>query len=155
MKIVIIYDSVFGNTQKLAEEMGEVLKGNKVDILKPAQATSSIIEKADVVIVGSPTRAFNPTKEISAFLKSIPAKYLKGKKALAFDTRMNIEEMNSKVFNFFEKVFGYAGENIEKSLMKKGADMLLPHEGFFVKDSEGPLADGELERAKNWVEVLK
>ena len=32
--------------------------------------------------------------------------------------------------------------------------MLVGSENFFVNDTEGPLAEGELDRAKAWAEVV-
>jgi len=47
-------------------------------------------------------------------------------------------------------LFGYAASPIAKRLRKKGGDEVLPPEGFYVKDSEWPLKDGELDRAAEW-----
>ncbi|MDD4346819.1 MAG: hypothetical protein PHZ11_08045 [Desulfitobacteriaceae bacterium] len=74
---------------------------------------------------------------------------------LAFDTRISAKDTNSKVLNVFIKVFGYAAEPIGEKLQKKGGNLIAPPEGFFVKDSEGPLKEGELERAANWVKGRK
>jgi hypothetical protein len=53
------------------------------------------------------------------------------------------------------KTFGYASKPIADSLVKKGATLAAQPEGFYVADSEGPLKDGELERASNWAAGLK
>ncbi len=34
--------------------------------------------------------------------------------------------------------------------MKAGGELAAPAEGFFVVDTEGPLQEGELERAAAW-----
>jgi len=39
-------------------------------------------------------------------------------------------------------------------LAKKGASTPLAAEGFFVNGKEGPLKDGELERAGAWAKSL-
>ena len=49
------------------------------------------------------------------------------------------------------KLFGYAAEPISKKLRNKGAEIVIPPEGFCVNDTEGPLKEGELERAKSWI----
>jgi hypothetical protein len=51
---------------------------------------------------------------------------------------------------FMEGIFGYAAEPIAKALVKCGGLQAVPPAGFFVHGSEGPLWDGELERAKEW-----
>jgi hypothetical protein len=38
--------------------------------------------------------------------------------------------------------------------VKKGGELVFPPEGFLVKKSEGPLKDGELERAAEWAKGL-
>jgi len=58
------------------------------------------------------------------------------------------------LFNILEKVFGYAAKPITEKLQKKGGDLAIPPEGFIVKDSKGPLKDGELERAESWAKLL-
>jgi flavodoxin I len=47
-------------------------------------------------------------------------------------------------------MFGYAAEPIAASLVKHGGTQILPPAGFFVMDTEGPLREGELERAAAW-----
>jgi flavodoxin I len=42
-----------------------------------------------------------------------------------------------------------------KALQKKGGDLASPPEGFWVIKQEGPLADGELERAAAWAKEIK
>ena len=114
--------------------------------VKPAHLTGLA-----ALIVGSPTRAFKPTKAITDFLKKVPANGLKGVKVMAFDTRMSLADVNSRLLNRLVKVFGYAAKPIADKLVKKGGSLTAPPEGFFVKESEGPLKDGELERAAEWV----
>ena len=43
---------------------------------------------------------------------------------------------------------------IADKLEKKGGSLIIPPEGFFVKDSEGPLKDGEIERAVDWAKLI-
>ena len=44
-------------------------------------------------------------------------------------------------------------EEIEK-LKKKGGTLVKEPEGFFVEDTEGPLREGELERAVGWAREI-
>lgn len=155
MKVLIIYDSFFGNTEKIAQALGNSLSPKnqvevvKINALKPEQLTG-----VGLLIVGSPTRAFRPTKPIVKFLKKLPRGALKGIEVAAFDTRINPVEVNSRLLNFMVKIFGYAAEPIAKYLVKKSGLLVLSPTGYFVKESEGPLKDGEIERAKEWVAGL-
>lgn len=155
MKTLIVYDSYFSNTEQIAQEIGNSL-GSKEDV-GISRVNDIMPEKLDgleLLIVGSPTRAFRPTKAIVTFLNKIPSNSLKGVKVAAFDTRICIADINSRVLNILVNLFGYAVEPIANKLKKKGGNLVIPPEGFFVKDSEGPLKDGELERAANWAKQI-
>ena len=65
-----------------------------------------------------------------------------------------IADVNSRLLNILVKLFGYAAKPIADKLEKKGGVPIIPPEGFFVKDSEGPLKDGELERVADWAKLI-
>lgn len=150
MKVLLVYDSVFGNTEKVARAIAEALGLGEAGIVKVSDVRSEQLKGLDLLIVGSPTRAFRPTKPISTFLDKIPNGSLKGVKVAAFDTRANMDEVKSKFLNVMVKAFGYAAEPIAKKLERKGGHIAIEPGAFFVKDSEGPLKDGELARAAGW-----
>lgn len=154
MKTLIVYDSVFGNTKTVAlameESMKEIGEASAVHVGKFHQG---LLEGVGLLVVGSPTRAFKPTKEVSEFLNMLPARELVGMKVLAFDTRSDVKKIDNKVLNFMAKHFGYAAEPIGDKLVKKGGTLAKQPEGFIVNDTEGPLKDGEIERAKKWVKI--
>jgi flavodoxin len=151
MKAMVVYDSVFGNTEQVAQAMGRALgapedaEARRVSEVKPEQLMG-----LEVLIVGSPTRAFQATPATKQLLKSIPVGGLKGVKVAAFDTRFSVEEVGSAILTFMVKLFGYAAEPIARRLERKGGDLALSPEGFIVEGTEGPLREGELERAADW-----
>ena len=146
MKSLVIYDSVFGNTEKVAIAIGSVLKAKVVNV---KDVKLGDLDGIEVLVVGSPTRAFSPTPAIKKFLKSIPAGKLEGVKVAAFDTRARVEKA-PKFLKFLAGIFGYAAEPIVKIMAKKGGKSIVEPTGFFVMDTEGPLEDGELRRAEEW-----
>lgn len=74
MNILILYDSVFGNTAKVAEAMkNSVPEGHRVSAIKFDAFTMDMLKNLDVLVVGSPTRAFRPTPAISDLLKRLPS----------------------------------------------------------------------------------
>ena len=155
MKALVIYDSVFGNTEKIARSIGETLSSQAdVRVIKVTDAAAQELQGLDYLFVGSPTRAFSPTPAAKEFLKSIPRHALEGAKVAAFDTRADLQEVNSRFLNIMVKFFGYAADPISKRLAQKGGRVIQPPEGFFVKGTEGPLADGELERAAAWAQQV-
>lgn len=152
MKVFIIYDSVFGNTEKIAQALGMALKTRAdVTVAKVSEVSPGQIKGCDLVIVGSPTRAFRPTEGIQKFLKSLTPADLSGVRAAAFDTRIAEEDTSSGFLRLMIKLFGYADKPIAAALQKNGATLALPSAGFCVTASEGPLKDGEIERAAAWV----
>jgi hypothetical protein len=67
-----------------------------------------------------------------------------GKRGAAFDTRIDKSPM----------LTGAASRGIAKRLRRRGYNVVADPESFFVEDTEGPLADGELARAKEWAASL-
>ncbi|HRW35060.1 MAG TPA: flavodoxin domain-containing protein [Thermotogota bacterium] len=152
MKILIIYDSFFGNTEKIAKQLHEVLLTEGATEIKQVDAfTNDDLKGVDLMVLGSPTRAFSPSPKMKTFIQNIPTARGTSQRFAAFDTRMNVNDVNNRFLTFLSKQFGYAVEKMAKKMLKKGYEQAGKGEGFFVKDSEGPLKEGELERAVEWV----
>jgi flavodoxin len=155
MKVLVIYDSVFGNTEQIAQAIGSALGSQKyVEILRVSNVKPEQLTGLKLLIVGSPTRGFRPTEAITNFLKRIPINGLKGVKVAAFDTRISMSDIGSSALRFLVKTGGYAAKPIADRLKKRGGDLIMPPEGFFVKGTEGPLKEGELERAADWAKQI-
>lgn len=156
MKALVVYDSVYGNTEQIAQAIGNIIGSHEdVAILRVSDAKPDQIAGVKLLIVGSPTQRLRPTEAINNLLKRISGNGLKGVKVAAFDTRLtksNIEE--TPVLPIFVRLFGYAAKPIADSLKKKGGELIVPPEGFFVEGMEGPLLEGELERAVNWAKQI-
>ncbi len=156
MKSLVIYDSYFGNTEKLAQAVGKALGTAKnVRVVRVVDVTPAELEGVDLLVVASPTRGFRPSEGTTKFLNSLPANALQGIKAAAFDTRIDPETLKNKVFRFIVQRGGYANKAIAKMLANKGAQVIHPLEGFYVDDSEGPVSSGEMERAAKWAAQIK
>jgi len=157
MKAMIIYDSFFGNTEQIAQAIGNALGSPEdLEILRVGNVKPEQLTGLKLLIVGSPTRGFRPTPAISNLLKSIPKNGLKGVKVAAFDTRFTWDEIESSVFilRILVNLFGYAAKPIADRLEKKGGELIIPPEGVFVEGTEGPLKEGELERAADWANQI-
>jgi len=155
MKTLIVYDSYFGNTEKIAKEVFNTIPDKKDAVITKVDSVDKAdIESFDLLIVGSPTRAFKMTKNISAFLKSLDERKLRNKKIALFDTRMNVEKTDSKFLKFMAKRFGYAVDSMAKKIDKKAKNSVFEEKWFYVKDSEGPLLETELENAREWAEKI-
>lgn len=150
MNVLIVCDSVFGNTQKIADAMRSAMDSETVVMCRPHEVTASPLDHIDMLIVGSPTRAFHPTKPTTDFIHRLSPNQLKGVSALAFDTRIASQDVSSKALRIVIKLLGYAAKKIAKKLHHKRAHLLLQPEGFYVTGYEGPLKEGECARAAQW-----
>lgn len=146
MKALIVYDSVYGNTEKIAVALAEALaQQGDVKVLRASEVDLSELSSAGLLIVGCPTHGGRPTSAMQEFLNKIATSSLRGISAAAFDTRASVK---------WARIFGYAAGRIGNSLKGKGATLVASPEGFIVAGKEGPLKVGELERAKDWAERL-
>ena len=154
MNILVVYDSIFGNTAQIATAIGEALKeSNEVKLATVQDAKSLDLSAIDLLIVGSPTRGFRPTPQISEYVEGL-SKGHAGKAAAAFDTRIELETIHPAPLRWVVDAGGYAADRIAALLERHGFAMTGGRAGFFVGGTEGPLNDGELERAKAWARSL-
>jgi flavodoxin len=161
MKAMVVYESEFGNTEQVAQAIAGAMREalgdeGEVEVQHVRDAQPEQLAGLDLLVVGSPTQKFSPMPATKQFLKSIPKNALAGVKVAAFDTRVTEEEFAShgRVVVMFVAIFGYAAEPIAKRLKKKGGEPAVAPEGFYVSGTEGPLLDGELERATGWGRLI-
>jgi flavodoxin I len=114
MKALVIYESFFGNTEKIARAVGASLGLSEEDIVRVGDVKPGQLQGLDLLIVGSPTRAFQPCPETKAFLKGLPSGALKGVKVAAFDTRAIMNEKTPRILRFLAGLFGYAAEPVAR-----------------------------------------
>ena len=153
MKIGIVYDSVFGNTAEIAKAIAVELQAlHEVRLAPVAEAGSLDAAAMDLLIVGSPTRGFRPTPAIAEFIGGLSA--AADRSAAAFDTRMNPEDIHPAPLRWVVQAGGYAADRISVELAEKGYGLKGTPGGFLVTGTEGPLKQGEVERAKEWARSL-
>jgi flavodoxin len=156
MKTLIVYDSLYGNTEVIAQVIKHALD-EKGDVVIGRAGAISLDQLAGIhlFVVGSPTQQFRPTVGMRTFLNSIPKDGLKGMKVAAFDTRLTQTEIDKNPpLPFFVRLYGYAARRIASQLKKKGGQLIVPAEGFLVEGMKGPLVKGEVERAEAWAKQL-
>lgn len=141
MNTLVIYDTNFGNTKIIAEAIAEGLgKGSKT--INVTEASEKDLKGSDILIAGSPIIGWKPSERMQGFLGKLAKGQLKGMKAASFDTR-------AKIFH------GDAAKKISQALKDSGAEIISEPSCFYVKGKEGPLFNGEKEKAVEWGKKLK
>jgi flavodoxin I len=144
MKTLVIYDSLHGNTKKIAQAVGDALAG-EIKVLHVTETNVAELKSHDLVFVGAPTHGGRPSPPMKELLDKIQANGLDGVKVAAFDTRLPKRWVG---------IFGFAAGRIAKSLERHGGTLMGSPEGFFVEGTEGPLREGELQRAAAWAQDI-
>ena len=142
MEVLIIFDSNFGNTKKVADHMAAQI-GSAASSISVNDFKESNLQGVKLLIVGSPINAWRPTKKIKAFLDQLEPRQMAGVNAAAFDTRVR------SAFS------GNAAKRIVRALQSAGATVIGPPMGFYVKANQGPLAEGELKKAEDWILLIR
>lgn len=145
MKTIVVYDSTYGNTERIARLVAEVL-GARVptQVMPVAEANGLDFQAGDLLVVGCPTQGHTATPAMQMWLKRFQQGSLQGVDAAAFDTR----------FRKAAWLTGVAARKIAKEVRRTSATLLVPAESFFVSDTKGPLEEGEMNRAIGWAEAL-
>ena len=154
MKVTIVYDSIFGNTEKIAKAIAQALQDSSdVRLVTVQEAKALDLTDTAMLIVGSPTRGFRPTPQISEYVEGL-GQIAPGKAAAAFDTRIDPETVNPPPLRWVVEAGGYAAPRVGTMLERHGFALNGRTDGFLVSGTEGPLRAGEIERAAEWAKSL-
>jgi flavodoxin I len=146
MKTLVVYDSVYGNTEIVARAIGGAIPGD-VQVVRVGQVNATDCAAVDLLIIGSPTHGAFPTEAAQGLIEKIGPPVHDGARAATFDTRLT--------WGFLERWGGFAAEKMAARLQEKGWTMAGAPGGFFVKGlKKGPLKRGEADRAAAWAREL-
>jgi flavorubredoxin len=132
-KALVVYHSVFGNTEKVAKALAAGLESGGVDVnvVNVDTVRFDALGEVDLLCVGSPVHAWSPSKPVKDFLARLKSvEGLAGKKAFAFDTKMK------------SRLAGSAGGKIENKLKDAGFAITKHSASAIVGGREGPLEEG-------------
>jgi hypothetical protein len=161
MRTLIVHESMYGNTPATPQPLAEGLGGDTE--IRAVHEGGDVPHEVELLVAGGPTHmhglstsmsrrmAVSAAKEDAA--KLVPGAtgepglraWLRdledgaGVRAAAFDTRGDAKAA----------LTGSAARGIARRLRHRGYDVVAS-ESFLVADSEGPLEDGELGRARAW-----
>ena len=139
MRTLVIYDTLHGNTAKIAQAIAKGLAGaGEVTVKRFTEAESQDLNSADLVVAGSPTHAWNMSRPTKVFFQALGRASFEGKAAAAFDTK------------FQKRLAGSAAGRISRALEKLGFRIIQKPESFFVRGMEGPLKHSETDRAREF-----
>ena len=145
MKTIVVYHSLYGNTEKIARAIAGAIPG-EVQLLRVDQVAPDQLEAADLLIIGAPTHGSLPSEAAQALLKQVGPPARPGARLATFDTRLT--------WKFLQR-YGYAASKMADQLVPKGWTLVGEPGGFFVKGlKKGPLKKGEAERAAAWAKTL-
>src|SRR5579872_880954 len=108
-RAIVIYDSRFGNTKKVAKCLKTGLEdvGINVDCFETNEIKIETLKKYDLICVGAPTEIFTSSVAMKEFLTRLgTTSELEGKFGFAFDTKVS------------PGIFGSAARFIENHLKK-------------------------------------
>ena len=142
MKALVVYDSMYGNTKQVAEEIAGKL-GKGVKAWSAEEVKEKDLTGLDLLVVGSPILGWKPSEKTAAFLSSLKPGQLKGMQVAAFDTRIRLF------------IHGDAARKIAAALQNAGGKLVGEPTGFIVEGTQGPLASDALQKAAEWAETLK
>jgi flavodoxin len=129
-------------TAKVAGFITDGMKEEGIEVTSvPVQDAKHVkVEEYDCLILGSPTMAWRPTKDVKDYLGSLSGKKFSGKMAASFDTQLK------------SAMSGNANKALEEGLTELGYTIACPHLQAYVhgKKDAYTFLDGEEEKAKKW-----
>ncbi len=163
MKALVVYETWFGNTAKVARAVAAGLENYlTVEVVDVLEAPDAIAELLDLVVVGGPTHAFSlsrPSTRVDAVHQG--AANTRTERGLREWLEALHKGPHSELVAAFDTRVG-KGRHLPGSAARKAAQ-LTRHSGFaaaakpvsfYVEDLAGPLLPGELARAEAWGERL-
>lgn len=157
----VVYESMFGNTREVAEAVAQEVREWAHVELHEVSAAPPLPPGLDLLVVGGPTHAFGlsrPATRVDAARKADRPvesadlglrEWLDGLNLTStptfatFDTRVD-----------HPRLPGSAAKKAAKKLRKQGGIQTTGPESFWVHGTEGPLLDGERDRARGWGRTL-
>lgn len=146
MKAIVLFDSLFGNTERIAKSLARGLQevGVEAECVNITIASIDKVSRYDLIALGAPTQFETASKPMKEFLERLKDLDLKSRYGFAFDTRLD------------DIMAGSAAEYIEKKLAIYGLEILRPRSSATVVWQEERREGGEEPRTQaNIVEEME
>jgi flavodoxin len=127
MKAIVLFDTLFGNTERIAGSLARGLQeaGVQAEPVNIKAARIDRLAEYDLIALGAPTQYFTASKPLKEFMERLDGLDLKGKRGFAFDTKLE------------SRLSGSAAKFIEKKLQERGLDIIRPHGSAIVAGQKG------------------
>ncbi len=148
MKVLIVYETKYGNTKKAAETIGESIKeaGNEITVVKVDAVEMDSIKDYGAIVIGSPTYASSQAKSIKKFITSLSVE--EDVNIVVFDTHTGDGKSTGGIMR-------RAVKKMEKQIEKNPKlNKVMDGLQVAVKGIKGPLIDGELDKCKEFGKEL-
>ena len=148
MNALVLYDSKYGNTERIAEAVALALQEampTRLTAVEEVADCAEALRDVDLLVVGGPTHRHGISATLREALACLGDRALDGIRVAVFDTRAH----GARV------VTGSAAVKLGRTVRRHGAWLVVPPASFIVSGTRGPLERGELEHAGLWAaEVL-
>jgi flavodoxin len=147
MSALVVYHSEFGNTKHIAQAIATVFEeAASTRTLEAKDLSEKDLQGIALLVLGTPTHKMNVPEAVRPVFDELPRHSLQDVPIAAFDTSY---EMSSFLARFT------AAKRIDRKLRKLGGKRVVSPETFLVEHHhEGPLYDGEIERAQDWAQSI-
>jgi len=146
MNTLVVHYSKFGNTRKVAEAIaGRLSRNGAVRVISTDELEASDLKDLHLLVMGTPTHRMNLPEDIRPVFERLPRRLLPKTPVAAFDTSYKMSPFLARFT---------AAKKLDRKLRKLGGKRVVPPETFHVMEKEGPLYDGELERAGKWADMI-
>jgi hypothetical protein len=116
-------------------------------VISTGQLGASDLRDIELIIMGSPTHRMNLPEAVRPVFESLPRRVLPGTPGAVFDTSYRMSRWLAPFT---------AARKLASRLRRLGGKRIVPPETFHVEGREGPLCEGEIERAKAWaISILR
>lgn len=156
MRTLIVVESMWGNTRAVAEAIASGL-GAKSEVVDVDEAPPQVPPDVQLVVVGGPTHAFSMSRsrtrrDAIQHGASVAAEKQGIREWLAHvrsSDGIDVATFDTRVAQV-KRLPGSAAKAAAKEVRRHHLGRLIGTASFYVEDMEGPLLDGELERANTW-----
>jgi Flavodoxin domain len=163
MRALVVFESMFGNTERIARAVAEGLAENGADVEVQPVATAGPVVGYDLVVLGAPTHAFSLSR--ASTRADAVRQGADPSRAGTSGVREWLDELPesgpSPRFAVFDSradkarhLPGSAARRTARTLRSAHHPVAGRPTSFYVHDVAGPLLDGEEDRARAWARAL-